>query len=203
MATLQATTIQSGVLAVKAGTAAGPFIRNIGDTDTGIYKQDANTIGIATGGSQRARLNATGYFRQLNLPVLDCSHSVAVNYSGDVQLNSSNFYDSVFINNGNHFNASTGRFTVPVAGYYHFSFQTNTASLEPNVNVRLRKNGVANTEAGAEAYNQSGSSGQAGSSNLADTLYQAAAGDYFDVQVAALVTQGGTQHCRVFIYLVQ
>jgi hypothetical protein len=202
MATLQATTIQSGVLAVKAGTAAGPFIRNIGDTDTGIYKQDANTIGFATGGSQRARLNATGYFRQLNLPVLDCSDSRAINLT-DAELNSSNFYNVVFINNGNHFNASTGRFTVPVAGYYHFSFQTNTASLDPNVNVRLRKNGVANTEAGCETYKQNGTSGQAGSSNLADTLYQAAAGDYFDVQVARLVTQGGTQHCRMFIYLVQ
>jgi hypothetical protein len=202
MATLQATTIQSGVLAVKAGTAASPFIRNIGDTDTGIYKQDANTIGIATGGSQRARLNATGYFRQLNLPVLDCSHSAPVNYT-DVVLTSSNFYDSVFINNGNHFNASTGRFTVPVAGYYHFSFQTNTASLDPNVNIRLRKNGVANAEAGCEVYNQNGAGGQAGSSNLSDTLYYANAGDYFDVQCAAIVTQGGTQHCRMFIYLIQ
>jgi hypothetical protein len=201
MANLQATTVQSGVFAVKAGVAATPFITRTGDTDTGIYKSNANELGISTGGTQRVRINSTGYFRQFNKPVLDCSHSAAIDYT-DVLLTSANFYDSIFINNGNHFNASTGRFTAPVAGCYLFSFQSNTASTGPVMNVRLRINGVANTGDGIESYNQTGGS-NAGSSVLADTIYTVSAGDYLDVQCARIKTQGGPQHCRMLIYQIQ
>jgi hypothetical protein len=201
MANLLATTIQSGVLEVTSGAAATPFITRTGDTDTGIYRSAANEVSVSTSGSQRVRLNSTGYFRQFNIPLLDCSHSAAVNYT-DVLLTSANFYDTIFINNGNHFNASTGRFTVPVTGCYLFSFQSNTNSTSGVMNVRLRINGVANTGDGVECYNQNGGS-FAGSSVLADTIYNVSAGDYLDVQCAAIKTQGGTQHCRMLIYQIQ
>ena len=201
MANLQATTIQNGVLSVTAGTAGAPFITRTGDTDTGVYRSSANEVSISTAGSQRVRLNSTGYFRQLNIPVLDCSHGPAIDLT-DVLLTSANFYDTIFINNGNHFNASTGRFTVPVSGCYLFSFHSNTASAGPVMNVRLRINGAANTGDGIECYNQSGST-TSGSSVLADTIFNVVAGDYFDVQCARIKTQGGAQHCRMLIYQIQ
>jgi hypothetical protein len=50
----------TGVTTVQAGTAALPAIIKSGDTDTGIFFPAANTIGIATGGGERLRVNSSG-----------------------------------------------------------------------------------------------------------------------------------------------
>jgi hypothetical protein len=49
-----------GVLAVTAGTAALPGIAVSGDTNTGIYSPGADQIGIATGGTSRIVVDASG-----------------------------------------------------------------------------------------------------------------------------------------------
>jgi hypothetical protein len=50
----------TGVLAVTAGTAALPGIAVSGDTNTGIYSPGADQIGIATGGTSRIVVDASG-----------------------------------------------------------------------------------------------------------------------------------------------
>jgi hypothetical protein len=50
----------TGVLAVTAGTAALPGIAVSGDPNTGIYSPGADQIGIATGGTARITIDASG-----------------------------------------------------------------------------------------------------------------------------------------------
>ena len=200
MATLQATTI-SGVLTVDTGTNTVPTIANSSNTNTGIYRTATNTVSIATNGSQRANITGNGYFTASNLPAFAASDSRTISLS-NVDL-TTNFYDTIFINNGNHFNASNGRFTAPVAGYYDVSFQTNGTSNGPDQNIRIRRNGVFNEPETGECYNQTGGAGTSGSSNLATFLVFCAAGDYIDVQVATFTGQAGAQHKHVLIYLAQ
>lgn len=50
----------TGVLKVSAGTAAAPAVVFSTDTDTGIYRVGANTLGIACGGAIVGQFDSTG-----------------------------------------------------------------------------------------------------------------------------------------------
>jgi len=43
-----------------AGTAAAPSLTKTGDTDTGVFFPSANTWAVATGGSERTRIDSSG-----------------------------------------------------------------------------------------------------------------------------------------------
>lgn len=47
-------------ISIPNGTASSPSIRFDSDPDTGIYRIDANTIGISTNGSEKARIDNNG-----------------------------------------------------------------------------------------------------------------------------------------------
>jgi len=49
-----------GVLTVTGGSAAAPAITTSGDTNTGIEFPAADTVGIATGGTERVRVDSSG-----------------------------------------------------------------------------------------------------------------------------------------------
>jgi hypothetical protein len=48
---------------LPAGTAAAPGLSPTGDQDTGVFSGGADIFGFATGGTERARINAAGYFK--------------------------------------------------------------------------------------------------------------------------------------------
>jgi hypothetical protein len=50
----------TGVSTVAAGTVSAPAITTTGDTNTGIYFIAADLIGIATGGTERMRIDSNG-----------------------------------------------------------------------------------------------------------------------------------------------
>lgn len=50
----------TGVTTVQAGSAASPAITTSGDTNTGIFFPAADTVAIATGGSERLRADSSG-----------------------------------------------------------------------------------------------------------------------------------------------
>ena len=49
-----------GIASNAAGSAAAPTITATGDTNTGIFFPAADTVGVATGGSERVRVNSSG-----------------------------------------------------------------------------------------------------------------------------------------------
>lgn len=59
LGTLSSVTV-SGVSSFSDGSAAAPSITNTGDTNTGLYFPSADTVGIVTGGVERARVDANG-----------------------------------------------------------------------------------------------------------------------------------------------
>jgi hypothetical protein len=47
-------------IAVAAGTVGAPSLTTSGDTNTGVYFPAADTVGVATGGSERLRIDSSG-----------------------------------------------------------------------------------------------------------------------------------------------
>ena len=125
-------------------------------------------------------------------PIASLSHSAAVNVSNTV-LTSSNFYDTIYINQGNHFNASTGRFTCPVDGVYRIYFRCSQNGNSLKTNVRLQKNGNTINEAYSNSTSDSVSS---------EAVDQCAAGDYLHIQVNQIHAIGGSQHKQVTFQLL-
>jgi hypothetical protein len=128
----------------------------------------------------------SGRLRIHNLPIASLSDSRSTTLT-NVDLTSANFYDKTWLNNGSHFDASTGRFTCPGPGIYRIYFRV-TATL--GTNVRLRKNGSGINEAyaGADSTQRSVSS---------EAVIECVENDYLHIQVSSLTPQGGTQHCQV------
>jgi len=142
--------------------------------------------------------DASGRVRKPYNPLFSGSHNGAINVT-NVALNSSNCFDTVSYNNGNCFNASTGRFTAPIAGYYyasvHFGTSTNT-----EINCRIRLNGSSNTGPLAELWNQGGN----GAANvMSASIIFCNINDYIDFEAARVNCLAGVQHKRFLVYLLQ
>lgn len=133
-------------------------------------------------GTLRMRINKDGIVTLPALPVASLSDTRTINLS-NVDLTSSNFYNHTWVNQGNHFNATTGRFTCPVDGVYRIFWRHSEYNA---ANVRLRKNGSTINEAYSNltAYNTASS----------EAIIECNANDYLHIQVASLEAIGGTQH---------
>lgn len=68
-------------------------------------------------------------------------------------------YDLVYVNVGNYFNATTGRFTAPVAGTYQFSYYRLGYSGAGHTDDYLRKNGAQLSGYWLRTYYPSGEGG--------------------------------------------
>ena len=67
----------SGQLTVAAGSAGAPSIAATSDTNTGLYWSAADTLAIATGGTQRATVDSVGFnlvSGKINATAIDQSH---------------------------------------------------------------------------------------------------------------------------------
>ena len=53
-------TLTTSVVAHGAGTASAPSVTTTGDTNTGVFFPAADTVGVATGGAEAARINSSG-----------------------------------------------------------------------------------------------------------------------------------------------
>jgi len=171
----------------------------VDDTNSRSYIQASyvNNSNVAThlsflnGANEAMRIDSSGSVTMPNQPRASLSHSGTVSQSGPV-LTSSNFYDTTYCNIGNHFNASTGRFTCPVAGVYRLYLRYTSSG--SGANVRLRKNASTVTE----AYDQlSGAS-----SVSSEIVVSCQANDFLDIQAHTMQAVGGTQHKQVTFELL-
>ena len=144
--------------------------------------------------TEKMRIHSGGSVTKPLMPLASLTDSRAVDIT-NAELTSSNFYNGVHVNQGNHFNASNGRFTCPVAGIYRIYFRA-TCDQNEHTNVRLRKNGATINEAYANY-----STGQT-SSDSSEAVVSCSANDYLSIQVSRLKTSGGGQHKQVTFQLL-
>jgi hypothetical protein len=165
----------------------------ISDTAVGIGKAPETQLDV------RGNIYTSGCVRQRGLPLLKVS-STAGGSVTNAELNGTNWYNRVFVNQGGCFNLATGRFHVPVAGYYRMFFRASATSM----NVRFWINGASpgsTTGGTTEAYFNAVQNNalQSGSS---EQLIYANVGDYLSLQVSGINATSGVQHNVLTIYFV-
>jgi hypothetical protein len=127
-------------------------------------------------GSERMRIDSAGL---VTMPSQPCFSARQTSTGLTTATGGEQKFDVVFFNTGSYYNASTGRFTAPVAGKYLFRFQMLTNSTSARALCYLAKNnnvGLPSVEASATAefYNDI----------HAMAIFDLAAGDYVSVKNA-------------------
>ena len=148
----------TGPLRTTAGSAAAPAIALSGNTSTGIFFGNDDTVRISTNGVERARFDPSGRFLQgtaqaTGSPMFQSHGTAGWLYNNQLgsgtgwQEVNSNFAWTGYQRGGSNFNYTNGRFTSPVAGHYNFqwlSYQhndTSWTSATGHMHMSLGRNG--------------------------------------------------------------
>ena len=141
--------------------------------------------------NERLRISSDGYVTKPATPCFD-----AVRSGGNVSAGNIIHYNTVNVNNGNHYNSSNGRFTAPVAGFYFFSYGTIKNSTNNVTRLHIYKNGSRIYNAGRHLRMDSGQNyGDNGAMTIVVSL---AVNDYISIKVEEGEIYGTTQEYCYF-----
>ncbi len=124
----------SGVLRLPNGSAAAPAIQSASQTNTGIYFDSANNVVFSVAGSPRMRIDANGHKTVGTDQTTGSIMWLASGTSGWTYANSYGGYGwreigggmgwDVYQRGGSNFSTGNGRFTAPISGFYHLTWQS-------------------------------------------------------------------------------
>ena len=193
----------SGPLTTTAGSAGAPAIALSGNTNTGIYFGNDNTVRISTAGVERARFDPSGRFLQgtaqaSGSPMFQSHGTGGWLYNN--QLGSGTGWQEInggfgwtgYQRGGSNFNYGNGRYTIPVSGFYNFQWlayqhnDTSWTSATGHMHMGLSRSGSVNSGGGRTPHGMwshgNGSPYPNGLSWQIDTYYTA--GEYAAVFAA-------------------
>ena len=155
----------TGALQITQGSVGSPPIALTGNTNTGIYFNNDNTVRITTAGTERGRFDPSGRFlkgtsQTAGSPMFQGHGTGGWLYNNNIgsgtswqELNT-NFGWTGYQRNGNGFSYNNGRYTAPVAGHYHFQWLTyahndnSWNNTNGYIHMALGKNGNVNPWSG-------------------------------------------------------
>ena len=143
-----------------------------------VYNRDANSS------SNTVMELSASYITRPSHPYFDVSKS-----NGTVSSTNVVVYNNVYINNGNHYNNSNGRFTAPVDGHYQFWFGHIKGNTSGVVRAKWRKNGGAYLH-GSRELRHDDNAGQYGENGAVTLIASLNANDYVQVVVTAGTVYG-------------
>lgn len=130
-------------VAISDGTAAAPSLVFNTDQTTGLYRIGASSLGITTGGTQRAIFDTNGgrFTSNYRVQAYAGSPRTLILAAETVRFDTENF------DPGNNFDTSTWTYTAPVTGIYFVSAQLDVIPTNNNTLgvLQLMKGGVAQT----------------------------------------------------------
>ena len=184
-------------LGYYAGTYLGTGSYNVvigGNTGSSVEDTDNNIIISDGQGNIRIQADSGGRVTMPSQPAFNVTYTDgSVTFGAGVIV-----FNSARTNVGSHYSTSTGRFTAPVAGHYHFDvhfFKYTSYTNPSNTYWGFRVNG------GATVTTNHGAQGSDGGQSLSTTIYLNA-NDYIDVYAQNTIQSWGGQFLQFSGFLI-
>lgn len=156
--------VLTGPLKMPAGTAGDPAIKSAAQSNTGIFFPATDVVAFSVAGVERMRMNANGHKTVGTDSTTGSIMWMASGTTGWTYANSYGGYGwreitggmgwDVYQRGGSNF--SNGRFTAPVSGFYHLTWQSynyNDDNNTPNyVHLGFSRNGGTNAWSGRHPH---------------------------------------------------
>ena len=162
------------------------------DDGTTVVDADSGQFAVYNGSTKLFGITEHGYVLKPNHPVAFGNISTTKVTATDViDFSASVSNGGITVTNG------TGRFTVPVDGWYFVGFHTLMDSTVSRVTIEIRKNNTVQT---ISQYSDSATGHN--TFHSAQTPLLLSANDYVDFNVASGTTHSNNSYGRFYIYLI-